>query len=123
MSKLIALCAFAVAFAAPELAAQTSRADEVVIQFEIQKNGTTVAQPTIRMHLGGEATVASDTVPHFTVVPTQPDAQHYILDLEFALPNARPILRLRLTGQEPRTATLTVGNDSFEIKASARQPS
>jgi len=93
-----------------------------LIQFEIPKNGTTVAQRTVRMHLGGEATIASDTVPHFTVVPTQPDAQHYIVDLEFTLPNARPLLRLRLTGQEPRTATLTVGGDSFEIKASARQP-
>jgi hypothetical protein len=95
----------------------------VLIHFEIQKNGTTVGEPTVRMHLGGEAAVPLRTGPSFTVVAAHPDGQTYILDLEFTLPDAKPIIRIRLDGQEPKTATLTVGPDSFDISASVLQPS
>jgi hypothetical protein len=123
MTKFVVLCAFTVAFGGPALVAQTTRADEVLIQFEIQKNGTVVAEPTVRMHLGGEAAVPSRTVPPFTVVATHPDGQTYILDLEFSLPDAKPIIRLRLGSQETKTATLTVGADALDITASVHQPS
>jgi hypothetical protein len=121
MKSLVAFCAFAVALAGPRMAAQTGHADQIVIQFEIQKNGAVVAKPTLRMKADGQATVTIDNGPAFTVVPTQTDPQTFILVLEFKRPDASPTIRMKLKGQEPNSATVTVGKDSFEIKASVRQ--
>jgi hypothetical protein len=121
MKRLIALCSFAVAVAGYSVVAQTGHADEVLIQFEIQKNGTLLGKPSLRMKNGGEATVTINNGPAFTVVPTQTDPQTFMLVLEFNRPDAKPTLRMKLKGEEPNSATVAVGKDSFDIKASIRQ--
>lgn len=124
MTRLIVLCAFAMALAGPKALAQATHthADEVWIEFEIHKNGALVAKPSLRMKMGGEATISFNNVPSFTVVPTQADAKTVTLVCEFKSPNTQPDrLTLKLTGQEQNSGKVSVGKDSFEIKA-AIQP-
>jgi hypothetical protein len=121
MTRLIVLCAFAVALAGPKLVAQATQADEVLIKFEIHKNGALIARPWLRMKTGGEAMVRVDNGPSFTVVPTQTDAKTVTLLCEFKSPHTQPdTLTFKLTGQEQDSGRVAVGKDSFEIKAAVQ---
>ena len=121
MTRLMVLCAIAVALAGPKAVAQATHADEVLINFEIHKNGALVAKPSLRMRMGGEATVALNNVPSFSVVPTQADTKTVTLVCEFKSPNTQPgRLTIKLTGQEQNSGKVTVEKDSFEIKAAVQ---
>jgi len=117
MKRLLLLCSFVFALVAPNVFAQGTHADEVVLQFEIHKDGAVLGRPVLRMRIGHEATLAVNNVPTFTVSPSRPDAQTVMIVCEFKAADAKPILRMKLRGQEQNTAKVLIGNDSFELRA------
>jgi hypothetical protein len=122
MARLLLLGGLVLAFVVPVVSAQVASTDEVILQFDISKNGSLVARPMVRMRVGYQASfdvkngptkLSIDTVRHDGVIEA-------ICEFQFA-DGTKPTLRIKL-GQEPASAKVPVGKDTFEIKVAMSQP-
>ena len=120
MTKLLSLTTLLVALVIPTVSAQSTAQDEVVVQIEIAKNGSVVARPTLRTRIGGgKASLDINGGPRLTVELVRHDgAIEAISEFQFS-DGARPTLRMKL-GQEPASARIVAGKDTFDIKMNLR---
>jgi hypothetical protein len=119
MTKLL-LSALVIALVIPTAFAQAPAQDQVVLRMEISKNGSVVAQPALRMRIGGgKASLAIDNGPSLTVELVRHDGViEAICEFRFA-DGTKPTLRMKL-GQEPASAKIVAGKDTFDIKMDLR---
>jgi hypothetical protein len=120
MTRLLLLCGLTLTLVAPPISAQTGPQSQAVLHFEISKNGTLVGQPTLRMRIGDKASLAINGGPTFTVELGRDDGVIEAI-CEFQADAARATLRMKL-GQEPASAKVPIGKDTFEIKIALNPP-
>ena len=99
------------------VSAQTAK-EEVRIQFEWSTNGKIVARPILRMLVGDEAKIDLPGSPTLAVSPTRigPDNVEVILKRVGA--DSAWTLRLGLRGLEARSAPITLGANSYNLRVS-----
>ncbi len=122
MTRLLLMGALVIALVLPVVSVQATVQDEVVLQMEISKNGSLVARPTLRMRIGGgKALLAINNGPTLTVELVRSEGVvEAICEFQFS-DGAKPTLRMKL-GQEPASAKVVAGKDTFDIKIDLRPP-
>jgi hypothetical protein len=109
----IVVVAFA-ALATPGLAG----AEDIQLRFQIDKNGSSVATPVLKIAQGGTGSLALGKEFRLLVTPTREASDAVNLECELTIGDTKSSPRLLLTNETPGRISLKSpsGSDSFDIR-------
>lgn len=119
--RLLLLCAAITLVVSPRMGAQSKPKDDVIVlDMQVQKNGTVISRPTVSMKVGGDATLPIGDVGSMTVTPTCTNATTIELTWKYTDRDVSPTLQMRLSGHEKASATLHLGAHTLVFDAAVR---
>jgi hypothetical protein len=121
MTRLLLLCGLGIALVFPIVSAQTETPNEAVLQFETIKNGTLIGKSILRMKLGDKVPLLVNNAPRMMVEVARHDGITEAVCEFDAADDKNPTMRMKLS-QEPRSATVVIGKDIYEVKIALTPP-